>query len=147
MATEKWAAFTSRSTVLTSEMDSLINGAYTAAGTELDNGTNLDRFAVAVLLFKALASAPDLNSVCRLYAIAAIDGTNYEDGSASLRPTEATFCGVFQVYNNTSDQRLRTAPFELVPSKQKFILFNGTGKTFAASASTVTIFTTNRTIA
>ncbi len=142
--TEKWAAFTNRGTVLTTEMNSLINAAYTAVGTVIDNSVNLDRFG-CLLLSSTWGSAPVLNSVCRMYALVALDGTNYEDGGSSVRPTEAAFCGVFQLQNVTSAQLVRTPMFELVPSKTKFVLFNGSGQTMAASASTVTLFTTNRT--
>lgn len=145
MATENWSASTSRGNLLTTQLNALANGSYSAVGTELDNATNKDRFAVAVLTC-TWGSAPTLNATVELYAVCAVDGTNYEDGSASLRYPYDAFCGVFQCYNNTSAQILVTRPFELRPFKTKFAVYNGSGQNMPASGTTVGIYTFNRTI-
>lgn len=145
MATEKNSGVTDRGSVLTTELNSLANGSYSAAGAAYDNTTQLDTWAIAEMLLKGI-STPTLNAPIHLYAVSAPDGTNYEDGSSSLRPPDDSYVGTFQVYNNSSDQRLQTRPFKLKPVKMKFILYNGCGQAFAASANVVKLFTFNRTI-
>lgn len=146
MATEKNSGLTSRGNVLTTELNSLANSAYTALGPEYDNSAQLDMWAIAVLLTGTFGGTPTLNAPLHLYALAAIDATNYEDGSASIRPTDDAFLGTFQVYNATNAQRLITRPFRLKPVKLKFQLFNGTGQALNASGNTVGLYTYNRTI-
>lgn len=145
MPTEKWSSGTSRGNLLTTQLDALANTTYSAVGTELDNATNLDRFAIGVLSI-TWASNPTQDAVINLYAVVAADGTNYESGSSSYRYPYDSFCGVFQAYANTSAQILVTRPFELRPFKTKFAVYNGSGFAFPASGTTVTIYTFNRTV-
>lgn len=145
MATEKWSGYTSRGTVLTTELNSLVNGATCTTGAAYDNSSNLDSLAVAELAV-TYGTNPTLDSVVELYALRSLDGTNYEDGSSSLRPPWGAFVGVFQLYNTTNAQKLMTVPFELSGGKVKFIAINRAGQTMAASGNTVTLYTFNRTI-
>lgn len=146
MATEKWSAGTSRSgAALTTELNALATGSYSAVGPELDNGTNLDVWCIAVLSCDWV-SAPTLNATVSLFAVVAVDGTNYEDGSSSLRYPQDSFCGVFQVYNTTAAQLVATKPFMLRPFKTKFAVYNQSGQNMPASGTTVSFYTFNRTI-
>lgn len=145
LATELWAAAVSRGNLLTTQLNALANGSSSAVGTELDNSVNLDVYGIAVLSV-TFGSSPTLNAVCSLYAVCAVDGTNYEDGSASLRYAQDAFVGVFQVYNNTSAQILVTKPFLLRPFKTKFAVGNASGQAFPATGTTVGIWTFNRTL-
>lgn len=145
MPTEKWAAFTSRGTVLTTELNSLGNGSYSAVGTVIDNGTNLDRFGVAVGSFP-IGSAPTVDTTYDLFAVPAVDGTNYMDGGGSVKPPASTYCGSFQLRAVATTQAIATCLFELPPCKVKFVLYNGSGQAMDATLNTVTLYTTNRTI-
>jgi hypothetical protein len=142
---ELWQAATSRGNVLTTELNSLADAASTVVSSAIDNSVNLDIFAVAVLSV-TYGSAPNLDSICSLFAVCAPDGTNYENGSNSVRYPEDSFVGVFQLFNVTSAQILVTKPFELRPFKTKFALKNSAGQSMAASGNTVALFTFNRTI-
>lgn len=146
MPTEKWATFSDRGTVLTTELDSLANGSRSAAGTVIDNGSNLDRFAYAELVLGTFGSAPTDKAVCELYMVPARDGTNYADGSSSVRPSDWLWCGSFQVDSATAAKRLLTDVFALPPFKVKFILLNSTGQALNASGNTVSISTGNRAV-
>ena len=88
MATEKFSTYTSRSTVLTTQLNSLSNGSYSAAGSELNNASNLDRFAVAELSV-TFGSSPTADSTIDLYCLSTPDGTNYEDGDGSTPHPQA----------------------------------------------------------
>src|SRR5262245_62898516 len=108
MSTELWSSATHRSGAdLTTELDALGTLSYSAVGPELANQTNLDIWCIAVLSVD-FVSAPGLNEVVQLFAVVAVDGTNYEDGGASLRYPQDSFCGVFQVFNTTSAQVMAT---------------------------------------
>lgn len=146
MATEKMAALTSRGTVLTTELNALANNAYSALGTEIDNGTNLDRFGMCVA-FLPTGTAPTVDTTLDLFLVPAADGTNYADGGGAVKPAAAMFVGSFQLRAVATDQRISTPLFPLPPCKFKFSLFNNaTGQALDATLNTVTLFTTNRTI-
>lgn len=146
MPTETWSAFTNRSTLLSTELNSLADGSYSAAGSALDNGANKDRFAMAQLDV-TFASNPTVDTTCDLFAVPAPDGTNYGDGGGSVKPSAAYYCGSFPLRAVTTAQKIMTQLFELPPCKVKFVLLNnGTGRAFPGSGSTVTIYTCNRTI-
>lgn len=143
MSTEKVSVLADRGDVLTTELDALANGSFSAVGTELANQTNKDRFAVAELEVD-FVSAPTDFSTCDLYAVTALDGTNYPDGGGATRPSQEQFVASFQLLATTSAQRLHSAPFELLGGKTKFILKNNSGQAFPASGSTVRLYTFNR---
>lgn len=146
MATETWSATANRSgAALTTELNALATGSYSGVGPELDNATNKDVYCVAVLACDWV-SAPTLNATVSLFAVCAIDGSNYEDGSASLRYPQDSFCGVFQVYNTTAAQLMATKPFLLRPFKTKFAVLNSSGQNMPATGTTVQFYTFNRDI-
>lgn len=145
MSTEKFSAMTAQAAALTTQLDSLADGAASAVGGAYDNGTDLNRFAVAELAV-TFGTSPTANALIDLYMTPAPDGTNYSDGSADATPPAAEYVGSFQVNASTSAQKLTTGRFELLPCKVKFFAVNRTGQAFPASGSTVTIYTFNRTI-
>lgn len=144
MATEKISTATDRGTVLTTELNSLANGSFSASGTILDNATNRDRKAIAELNV-TFPSAPTDESVVDLYMVIARDGTNYSDGGTSRDPGAERYVGSFTVQNTTSAQRLHTREFDLPPFKVAFIARNGSGQAFPTTGSTVSVSTFNRT--
>ena len=146
MATEKWAAYTSRGNVLSTELNSLASAGRTAAGTEVDNGTNLDMFGVLELQV-TFGTAPSAGGYVEIYMVTAPDGTNYEDGSNSVDPGTHKLIDRIPVRAVTTAQRLSGRVIPLLPEKTKFLLYNGSGQAFPASGSTLTLYTTNRTVA
>lgn len=136
------AAWNSRGTVLTTELNSLGNGNRTNAGTEVANQTNLDQYA-KVELQVTFGSAPSAGGVVNVYMVTAADGTNYEDGSSSVDPQAHRLMVSIPVRAVTSAQRLTSRPFALEPAKTKFIIENKSGQSFPASGSTLTLYTAN----
>ena len=144
MATELFTAATDRGDLLTTELDNLANNGQTAVGTELDNATNKDVWAIAVLNVQ-FGSSPTALSVCELFAVVAVDGTNYEQSTVI---PETARLGTFQLRATTSSQRIASNRFRLRgPFKTKFMLVNRSGQAFPASGSTVEIHTFNRDLA
>lgn len=150
MADEKFGAATDRSTVLTTELDSLADGAYSAPGPVLDNSANKDVWAIAELVVD-FVSGPVLGSVVQLYAVISRDGTNYEQGGATaggIAPPETALVATFQLDDTTAAQRVMSNLFKLRgPFKHKFIARDRSGQSFPASGSTISVSTFPRNIA
>lgn len=139
----KWeAGWVSRSNVLSTELNALANAARTAAGTEVDNATNLDQYG-KVEINVDFVSAPSAGAYFDLHMLTAPDGTDYEDGSGSVDPGSHTLVARIPVRADTAAQRLMSRVFPLEPAKTKFILLNQSGQAFPATGSTVELFTTN----
>lgn len=145
MATEKWAAYTSRGNVLSTELNALASAGRSAAGTEVDNGANLDMFGVLELAV-TFDTAPAAGGYVETYMVTAPDGTNYEDGSNTVDPGTHKLIDRIPVRAVTTAQRLTGRMIPLLPEKTKFLLYNGSGQAFPASGSTLTLYTTNRTV-
>lgn len=146
MATEKWAAFTSRGNVLSTELNALASAGRSAAGTEVDNGTNLDMYGVLELQV-TFGTAPSAGGYVEIYMVTAPNGTNYEDGSDTVDPGTHKLVDRIPVRAVTTAQRLSGRLIPLLPEKMKFLLYNGSGQAFPASGSILTLYTTNRTVA
>ena len=142
MATIKWTAYTDRSTVLTTELNALANAGRSAAGTEINNATNLDRWGKFELAV-TFGTAPSAGGYVEIYAVTAPDGTNYEDGSNTVDPGTHKLIDRIPVRAVTTAQRLTGRQFSLEPAKTKFLLLNGSGQAFPASGSTLKLYTTN----
>lgn len=145
MATEKWAAYTSRGSVLSTELNALASAGRSAAGAEVDNGTNLDMFGVLELAV-TFGTAPSAGAYVEIYMVTAPDGANYEDGSNTVDPGTHKLIDRIPVRAVTTAQRLSGRLIPLLPEKTKFLLYNGSGQAFPASGSTLTLYTTNRTV-
>lgn len=147
MATEKFTAATSRGNILSTELNSLAAGEISAPGTELDNSSNKDIWAIAVLSVD-FATGPTVYTVCQLYAVITMNGTDYEQGGATaggIDPPETGLLATFQMDNTNSAQLVNSNRFRLRgPFKHKFLLRNRTNQAFPSSGSTVALYTFNR---
>ena len=128
MATTKWAAPTNVSTGITGNT---INDGAGALGSEYDNETHLNTFA-AFELTTDHASDPS-GGAFYLYLVTALDGTNYEEGSASVRPSRAPDA-VFAPSSSTSAQELTERDIPIPPFKFKPLIWNDTGVNSDSSA-------------
>ena len=145
MATEKWAGWTSRGTVLGAELNALASAWRSAAGTEIDNATNKDMFGQLELQV-TFGTAPSAGGYVEIYMINALGGTDYEDGSNTVDPGAHKLIDRIPVRAVTTPQRLTGRVLTLNPAKTKFLLSNGSGQAFPASGSTLTLYTMNRTV-
>ncbi len=141
-STFKWAAgWTSRSTVLTTELNALAANALTAVGTEIDNSVNLDQWGQLKLAVD-FVSAPTAGDYVNVYMTTAPDGTNYEDPPTATSGIQRLVCSI-QLQATTSAQVINGPVFRLEPSKCKFVLENKGAQAFPATGSTLTLFTSN----
>lgn len=133
------AAVVDEGDVLTTEMNSLASAGLTAKGTEYDNTADLRQHFWAEFS-GSFASNPMAGQALVLYALKAMDGTNYEDGDASTSPPSTALVALFPVRATISAQRIVSARFELPPAKVKFVLYNGTSQALAASGNVVALY-------
>lgn len=136
------ALFAARGTVLTTELDALADAARTAKGTAIDNGANLDQYG-KLQLDVTFGTAPASGGYVNVYALYAPDGTNYEDGDASVAPATTQLVASIPVRAVTTAQKLTTRLFLLEPAPVKFVLENKAGVAFPATGSTLKLFTSN----
>lgn len=131
----------SRSTVLTTELNSLGNGSYSAAGTAIDNSANLDQWGCLEVNLASLN--PTSGAYLQLFLIQAPDGTNYEDAPSSTNPGYHASVCVLSIPTGAATKRAISPWFRLPPCKVKFVLLNGSGVSLGASGNTVTLYTDN----
>ena len=137
------AAAESGSAIIGTEANALADNARTAVGTEYANATNLNQYGWAELEVTFASSPTDDVPHCKLYMVRKVDGTNYEDGSASVVPSPDALVAAMHVQASTSAQRIVVGPFLLPPHDVKFLLENQTGVAFPATGSTVTLYVAN----
>jgi hypothetical protein len=147
VATIKWGASpTSRGTVLTTELNTLANGAFTAVGTELDNTSNLDRWAW-VEFAGGGSITPTTGATFSIFLVHAPGGTNYDDPASSTNPGTHQIVAVIALQASAHTVRaISTFPFPLPPSKVKFVLKNNSGVSLSASGNTLTLYTSNEAV-
>lgn len=119
MANEvKWKSANARTSGISG--DTLNSGA-NVLGSSVDNSTNLDRYLDLDLSFTC-GTAPTANDVIEIYALYAIDGTNFEDGDAT--PTDPTKHAVAHVAARavTSEQRQAVLNIPIAPYHFRLLL-------------------------
>ena len=135
--TTKWVTPEAITTILSTEMNSLSNGAYTAAGSTVDNLTDLyqyGEFELALASITTGSGAP----YCALYLVKQIDGTNYEDGGGSVAPPATALLATFPLRASvTGAQRVIVGNLLLPPAVFKPVLLDQSGVALAASGSTL----------
>src|SRR5687768_8222639 len=99
-----WAPYGTIATVLSTGLDALASNGK-AISAAIDNGTALNMFDDLELAV-TFGTGPTAGSVCELYLIPSIDGTNYTDGDASIDPPVTMLVGVFPLRAVTTAQRV-----------------------------------------
>lgn len=138
----KWeAAPVSRGNVLTTELNALANGAYSAVGTEIDNSTNLDQWGAVEINLASLT--PTTGAYLQLFVTQAPDGTNYEDPPSATNPGFHAAVALMSIPTGAATKRVISPWFRLPPARVKFVLLNGAGAALGATGNTVELFTSN----
>lgn len=139
MATAKWAAPGSSTSIITTGLNSLANGSLaTSSSTSIDNATDKAVYAdVEVNLASFTPGTGPYVDVCLFYSY---DGTNFEDQS-----TARSDCVVASLAMTTgaSAKRMAKTNIPIAPFKFYVGLVNRSGAALAASSNTVLIRTHN----
>lgn len=124
-------------TALSTELNSLANGAYSAASAAIDNRTTKHLYMALELALASLTPGA-ANTGCSVYLIPSVDGSTYGDGGGSVVPGPETYLCCFASLSTSAGAKLRTmAGIPIPPLLFKLVLLNGSGVALAASGSTL----------
>lgn len=132
----KWVAPAAAAAALTSELNNLANGAYSAASAAIDNTSNLYQYIwFEVVLASLTAVVPASVSV---YLVPSLDDTNYADGGGSVAPSAINFvCSLVPTTGASAKRMVTSQAYECPPLKFKLVLLNNCGNAFAAANNTL----------
>lgn len=133
-----YTARASAATVLTTELNSLANGALSAVSAAQDNDTAglCDLYAQAEIYIAAQGTNRAAGAYLALYLVPELDGTNY--GNTTDECAENYFVGAVALDDAALAARyLIIDQVRLPVGDYKVALRNGTGQTLAASGNTV----------
>jgi putative methionine-R-sulfoxide reductase with GAF domain len=130
--------------LLTTELNSLANNTNTAAGAAVTNAvgqSNLDGYTrgKVELVLAAYTGTPTANTCVKVWFLKTIDGTNYEDGSASVTPARRPDVVIPVGAIASGPQRVTVECWMPVGTFKPMARNDGTGITFAASGNTVKV--------
>lgn len=120
----------------TTELNSLANAAF-AFGTAIANQTALNRFAEYEIIAKFASRPTATNPYINLYLIPALFGATYTIITAGTAPAATLWAGSFPIATSTGPQRSVIPRVMLPPLKYKIDIENKTGKSLAATGTTV----------
>jgi len=139
MATLRWAARAGEENVLTTELNSLANGANKITTSPVANDVSPYMYGDFELSVAVQGSARSSGAYCSLYLIPTLDDTNYAFGGDSLDPSANHLVGSFQ-YDAATNARVDIIRGVLLPnSKFHVLVMNDTGQAFASSGNTLTM--------
>ena len=121
--------------LLTTELNSLASAAGSALGTEYDNATNCFLYGLFELT-ATFGSSPTADTTVDLYLVPAPDGTNYDDGSATILAGNHIIGG-WNIRAVNTAQKLAMWGVPLPPTKFKLNVLNNTDQAMAASGNIV----------
>lgn len=139
--TFKWSALASRGNVLTTELNALANGGFSAVGPAYDNTTNLDEWGFLDITLASLT--PTAGAYLQFFIAQSLDGTTYENPPASTNPGYHMSVMTVAVTTGAGTKRIQTPGFRLPPGKFKFVLLNASGVALGATLNTVALYTSN----
>lgn len=137
MAVSKWITSTRGTngliSILTTELNALANNAGVTTAT-IENNATLDQYADFELL-ATFGVAPVADTTVDLYLVRTVDGTNFEDASAT-RPSPE-FVGSFVLDAVTTAQRKIVRGVMLPPTSFRLLIVNKAGQAMAATGNTL----------
>jgi hypothetical protein len=136
--TLKRVAWADLGNVLTTELNSLVNGSYSALGTAYDNSSGL--YVVGCLVITLASLTPTTGAYGIPFMVPSVDGTNYDDAPGSGQPGAQHALPLVNFATGTGTKLATTQMFDLSPAKLKFSLLGAAGVNFGASGNTVKLY-------
>ena len=138
----KWLAAEAITSALTTELNALANGAYSAASAAIDNSAGLYPFMALELYLGSLT--PAAGQYCAAYILYCLDGTNYEDGGGAVAPAAATLAAVFDLTVSAGVKWRMRVGIPIDPYPFKLVLVNGAVTSGVALAATTNLLRYSR---
>jgi len=127
---------TNIATALSTELNSLANGAYSAASAAIDN-TSTKHLYMALQLRLASLTPGAANTGISVYLLPAVD-TTYPDGGGAVVPGPENYLCCFAPLSTSAGAKARDmAGLPVPPFAFKLVLLNGAGVALATSGSTL----------
>jgi hypothetical protein len=130
-------------TVLDTGLNALAQAAGVTSG-DIANSSDLDMFADLELVCTH-GTAPVVDRTWDVYMVRRVDGTNYENGSAT-RPPANGYLGSFKLDAVTSAQRMVVPGVVLPPGTFRILLVNSSGQAAAATGNTLKLLVYNQVV-
>lgn len=136
--TFKWTVPAAAVNLLTTELNNISNGAYTAVGAEYDNTSGLYTHGNFMVYLASLT--PAAGGYVSVFLLAKVDGSNLPDGGGAVVPGPETFLFSVGTLSTGAGVKRRTVTgIPIPPCKFSIVALNGTGVSTAATGSTVTM--------
>lgn len=135
MSTVSWATPETIGTILSTELNSLANGGYSAASGVIDNAAGLYMYMSVVIDLATLT--PTAGAYLALYLLPAIDGSSYEDGGGATAPPNGSVIATFDLSTSAGAKKRARTNILIPPYKFKLVLLNGSGVALNASTNTL----------
>lgn len=124
-------------TLLSTELNGITSSGNNAVHGSSVTLTNAGYFDGELELLVTYGTAPTANTPIRVWLLREVDGTNFEDGSATVTPTRLPDA-VFTVRAVTTAQRFIQPIYDIPPGPIRALVRNdGTGQSFASSGNTL----------
>lgn len=141
---EKWATPTDRGNVLSTELNAVADGAWTAEGSAYDN-TGGDVWAVVEFAnANAFGSAPTDQGQIDVYINPNIASGGHDTAGSRGNPEYAV--ASIPLHAQTAAQTVKSKPFILPPGQLKFRVQNNCGQTTPATGNTLKLYTFNKQV-
>lgn len=125
--------------MLSTELNSLANGAFSNASTTLDNSGSTAKHLYFALELVLASLTPTGAPYIAVYALYSIDGTNYEDGGGSTAPPLMSQIAAFDLSTSTGAKRRTRVNVPAAPFPVKFVVENRAGVSLASSGNTLSV--------
>lgn len=137
-STFKWTAQSAQTTVLSTQLNSLADGAYSNASSAVDNTSNLHQWASAELVLASLT--PTGSAYIAVYLLPT-QSSVYPDGGGATAPSAENLWCVFALSTSGSVKNRVLMGLPIPPANFKLVLLNAAGASLAASGNTLKLTT------
>ena len=140
-----WTAYSSPTTYLTTELNSLANGS-NVLGAAIDNSSNKDLYADVEIYLASVDLSAQVNPAIYIWLVSRTNGTDFEDGGASTNPARAPD-KIIPLRAVNGAQRVFARGLLLTPDQGKLLIGNRAGAALAAASNTIKYMVYGETVA
>jgi len=135
MAESTWTSYGAVQSYLTTELNSLADGA-NKLGAAIDNSSNKDFYMDVEIYLASVDLSAQTNPAIYIWLLARTDGTNFEDGGDAVDPARAPD-KIVALQAVSGAQRVFARGLLQTPDQGKLLIGNRAGAALASSGNTV----------